>query len=392
MSDSFVETTSTSWLSRIWQSITGVLFGLLFIIGAIVLLFWNEGRAIQTQRSLTEGGKVVIDVTPDPIDAANDGKLIHVSGNTRSTAPLVDPEFAVSAVGLHLVRIAEMYQWEEEKHEETHKSLGGSEQTTTTYSYNKVWSDRAIDSQKFRQRDNHTNPAKKYARLSVTSTDAALGAFRLDAPVLNLLPTNTEVRVAPQTAAKIKPRIANAQVVDGKIYLGADAGDPQIGDYRISYVLAPAGPVSVIGRQAASTITQYQTTAGDRLLMAVDGMQSATEMFKEAERENRILTWAIRAGGILAMWLGAFLIFRPLVVVADVVPLIGGVLGAGAGLVALVFAIVAGSIVIAIAWLWYRPIVSLIVLAIGGAVAFILHRLAARRSAAAGGPPKPAAA
>jgi hypothetical protein len=335
---------------------------------------------------------VVIDVTPDPIDAANDGKLIHVSGNTRSTAPLADPEFAVSTVGLHLVRIAEMYQWEEEKHEETHKSLGGSEQTTTTYSYNKVWSDRAIDSQKFRQRDNHTNPAKKYVRLSVTSTDAALGAFRLDAPVLNLLPTNTEVTVAPQTAAKIKPRIANAQVVDGKIYLGADAGDPQIGDYRISYVLAPAGPVSVIGRQAASTITQYQTTAGDRLLMAVDGMQSATEMFKEAERENRILTWAIRAGGILAMWLGAFLIFRPLVVVADVVPLIGGVLGAGAGLVALVFAIVAGSIVIAIAWLWYRPIVSLIVLAIGGAVAFILHRLAARRSAAAGGPPKPAAA
>jgi hypothetical protein len=382
MSDAFVETTSKSWLSRIVQSIFGVLFGIVFIFGSIILLFWNEGRAVQTARSLTEGGKVVIDVASDPIDPANEGKLIHVNGNANATTPLADADFGVSTVALHLVRIAEMYQWEEEKHEQTHKALGGSEETATTYNYNKVWSDPSIISQNFRQRDNHTNPPKKYGDLSVTAADATLGAFRLDAPTLNLLPTNTALRVDPQVVEKIKPRIPNAQMVDGKIYIGADPDNPQIGDYRISYVLAPVEPVSIIGRQAGPGIAPYQAKAGSRLLMAAPGAQSASDMFKEAERENRILAWAIRIGGTLAMWLGAFLVLRPLVVVADVVPLIGSILGAGAGLVALALTAIVGSAVMAIAWLWYRPLVSLIVLAIGVTAGFGLHRLAARRSAA----------
>jgi hypothetical protein len=33
-------------LSRIAQSIVGVLLGLVFVIGAIILMFWNEGRAV----------------------------------------------------------------------------------------------------------------------------------------------------------------------------------------------------------------------------------------------------------------------------------------------------------------------------------------------------------
>ena len=51
----FTEVTSRSWISRIGQSIVGVLIGLVMVIAAIVVLFWNEGRAIQTARSLAEG-------------------------------------------------------------------------------------------------------------------------------------------------------------------------------------------------------------------------------------------------------------------------------------------------------------------------------------------------
>lgn len=158
MPDSFVETTSTSWLSRIGQSIVGVLLGLVFVIGSIILLFWNEGRAVQTERSLSEGSQVVVDVAPAPIDPGNEGKLIHVSGDAKATAPIIDRTFGVSTVALHLLRVAEMYQWEEDKHQETHKTLGGSEETVTTYTYKKVWSDRAIDSQAFRHPEGHANP------------------------------------------------------------------------------------------------------------------------------------------------------------------------------------------------------------------------------------------
>jgi uncharacterized membrane protein len=387
MPDTFVETTSTSWLSRIARSIIGVLIGLLLVIGSIILLFWNEGRAVQTARSLSEGGRIVVDVAPAPIDPGNTGKLIHVSGDAKATAPIADSAFGVSAVALHLVRVADMYQWEENKHEETHKSFGGSEETVTTYTYKKVWSDRTIDSQMFRHPDGHANPQRRYDRLSMTAIDATLGDFRLDAPVLGLLPTSAALRLDPQAADALEPRIPDAQIVDGKIYVGANPDDPQIGDYRISYVYAPLGPVSVVGRQSGSDIARYQTRAGDRLLMAAPGQQSAADMFKQAERENMILTWVLRVGGVLAMWFGAFFVLRPLVVVADLVPLIGSVLAAGAGLVALAFALIVAGVVIAVAWFWYRPLVGLAVLAIGVVAGVAVHRLAARR-----GPLRPGSA
>jgi hypothetical protein len=53
--DSFTERTRTSWFSRIGKSIAAVLFGLVLLAGSSVLLFWNEGRAVQTERSLAEG-------------------------------------------------------------------------------------------------------------------------------------------------------------------------------------------------------------------------------------------------------------------------------------------------------------------------------------------------
>ena len=382
MPDSFVELTSTSWLSRIVGSITGVLFGIVFVIASVVLLFWNEGRAVQTARSLTEGGKVVVHAAPSPVDPGNEGKLIHLSGDAKAAAPIADRTFSVSAAALHLVRVAEMYQWQEDRHQETHKSVGGSEQTVTTYTYKKVWSDRAIDSQTFRHPDGHSNPQKQYERLDLTAADATLGAFKLNGPVLDLLPTSAALQLDPQAADPIKPRIANAQIVDGKIYIGASPDSPQIGDYRISYTYAPVGAVSVIGRQSGAGIASYQTRAGDPLLLAVPGERPAAEMFKQAERDNMILTWVIRLGGILAMWLGVYLTLRPLVVVADVVPLIGSVIGAGAGMAALALTMVVAGFVIALAWFWYRPLVGAAVLA-GGLIAGIaLHRLAGRRRAA----------
>jgi Transmembrane protein 43 len=284
------------------------------------------------------------------------------------------------------------------KHEETTRSTGGSETTTTTYTYNKTWSDRTINSQNFRRRENHENPPKKYSRIDVNAADATLGAFRLDERVLNLLSPNAIVAVSPQAADKLKTRIANAKVIDGKIYIGADPDKPQIGDFRISYLMVPVGPLSVMGQQAGSGFAQYQAKAGSRLLMAEAGTQSAAAMFKEAEDENRLITWLVRLAGMVAMWLGAVLILRPLVVVADVVPFIGSILGAGAALVALAFTVLVGPVVIAVAWLWYRPLVSVVVLAIGVAAGIGLHRLAARRHLTraaqppAGPPPTPAAA
>jgi hypothetical protein len=102
-------------------------------------------------------------------------------------------------------------------------------------------------------------------------------------------------------------------------------------------------------------------------------------MFKVAEANNATLTWILRAAGFVAMLIGFALVFRPLVTVADVVPLIGTILGVGTFLAAFSLAMSLSLVTIGVAWMVFRPIlgVALLVVAIGSVVA--AHRMAAGR-------------
>jgi hypothetical protein len=389
MSDSFTETTTKGWTTRIGQSLVGILLGIVLVSGSGIGLFWNEGRAVQTTKSLAEGASLAVDIDAGRIDPANEGRLVHVTGSMQAGTKPSDAEFGVSAGGLRLVRIVEMYQWQEEKKTETKKNLGGSEETVTTYSYVRGWSATPIDSSKFKVSEGHANPAMRYRGADFVAGEVTLGAFHPGRHIIERLPSSEEVRVDPALAEMLRSRVNGpVQVSDGKFYIGADPLQPRIGDMRISYKLTPAGAVSIVGRQSGSDFAEYQTRAGDRLLMVQEGTVSTADMFALARRENTVLTWLIRGIGALAMFIGFALILGPLVVVADVVPLIGSILGAGAALVALVATAALAPFIIAIAWLWYRPLISLIVFVIGVAIAILLKRHAAGKAAAR----KPAAA
>ena len=383
MSDSYTEVTTKSWGSRLGDSIKGVLFGLVLIVGSGVFLFWNEGRAVQTQRSLTEGAGLVVSVDPARVDPANDGKLIHVSGDLKPGAPLADPDFQVSATALRLVRVVEMYQWKEESKSETRRNAGGSEETVTTYEYHRVWSETRNDSSRFKRPEGHVNPQMAYRGASYSSRDATMGAFRPGANVIDRLPANEAVPLEPSLARRLSGRVKGpVHVADERIYLGDNPSQPNIGDLRISFKIAPAGPASIVAQQAGTGFASFQTRAGDSLLMVRPGTMSAAEMFAAAQRENNILTWILRFAGVFAMFLGFMMVLNPLVVVADVVPFIGSILGAGAAIVSLVLTAIVAPLVIAIAWFWYRPLVSVVVLAIGLALAYGFKRWASQRSAA----------
>jgi hypothetical protein len=361
--DTFTEVTSRSWISRIGQSIVGVLIGLVMVIASIVVLFWNEGRAIQTARSLAEGAGLVVDVDSARVDPGNEGKLVHISGDLTAPGRLSDAEFGVTAKGLRLVRAVEMYQWKEETKTETHQKLGGGEEDVTTYTYHRVWSDTRHDSSRFRHPDGHENPTMRYHRVDVIARDATLGAFHPGEQVLRLLPADERLSVDPAMVGSSSTRGGSpVQVVE-----------------RISYRLAPNGSASIIGRQTGTDLTEYQAKAGDQLLMATPGVASAAQMFKAANDENRMLTWVLRFVGAVLMFIGFALILRPLVVVADVVPFIGNILGAGVALVALGLTAVLGPAIIAIAWFAHRPLLSIAVIAIGLIVAFGVRTLATRR-------------
>jgi hypothetical protein len=275
-----------------------------------------------------------------------------------------------------------VYQWKEESRTETRKNLGGSEDKVTTYTYTQVWSEPRIDSGRFHEPGGHENPQLRYRRLEVAARDATLGAFRPGEAVLRRLATDEEYRIDPATAGTLRDRFGQATVADGRIYVGLDPARPRLGDTRVSYRVARIGPVSLIGRQSGADFNEFPTKAGDRLLMASAGTVSANDMFKAAEAENRLLSWILRGVGSVLMLVGFALIGGPLSVVGSIVPFVGDVLAAGVGLVALLMTAIVVPVVIAIAWFWYRPLVSIAVLAVGFGIVTLLKMRAGRRVAA----------
>lgn len=73
------------------SAIGGVLVGIVLFLVAFPLLFWNEGRAVQTAQSLEEGASNVVTVGADKVEPGNEGKLVHLTGNAATKESLTDP-------------------------------------------------------------------------------------------------------------------------------------------------------------------------------------------------------------------------------------------------------------------------------------------------------------
>ncbi|MCQ2397647.1 MAG: TMEM43 family protein, partial [Lentisphaeria bacterium] len=175
-------TTKQGYGSRIGGAFKGILSGIIAIVIGIVLLWWNEGRTVKRAKALNEGGKAVIPVQSDIVDAANDGKLIHTTGKTEVFADLVDSDFGITIPkGIQLERIVEMYQWVEESESKQEKKLGGSVETTTVYTYSKAWMKSIVDSSSFKE-EGHDNPVvNPVPEKNIYASSVALGAFQLTA-------------------------------------------------------------------------------------------------------------------------------------------------------------------------------------------------------------------
>ncbi len=381
--DSFTETTYKSWFERIMESLKAILFGFLFVIGACALLFWNEGNSAKTAAALNEGAGLVASVSSERADPANEGKLIHIAGETKAGNPARDPDLNIAGNGLRLVRKVEMYQWKEERKSEKRQRLGGGEETVTTYTYQRTWSEDPINSSNFRESANHRNPAMPNVRSrGFAAEGVTLGGFRLDDRVINMLGKGDTFDVAPAIAQRARERFGDrARVERGGIYVGFNSDQPQIGDLRVTYTLLPIQPVSVVGKQTQSGFTPFVTSNQRTILLAETGVQDASIMFKHAQDANKMLTWILRVVGIFVLFLGFRMMLTLLEVLASFVPIFGDIVGVGASMVAILATAVVAPIVIAFAWFFYRPLYAVGILAAGFAIFYGLRLLASKRAA-----------
>lgn len=365
---SYTETTTTSWFTRIKNALTGIVIGIILILVSIYFLFWNEGRAIQTYRALAEGAGLVVSVDSTGIDAANEGKLVHIEGAVKPNGVAADPDFGISAEGAVAVeREVEMYQWVEKSESKTEKNLGGSETTTTTYTYVKEWRAGPVDSSDFKELG-HDNPpfAVEASRTSVDSVN--VGAFVVDGRKAANLGDEKAIQLTEADVARIGRVVATGKPVklnQGEAYIGFSATSPQIGDMRVRFKRVDLAEASFVGQQKGDTLTAYRASNGREIFLSSAGRKDADAMFQRAQDENTLITWLIRAGGLLGLFIGFKLATMILGVLGDVVPFIGSIIGGGTTVLALIFTLVVGPIVIAIGWFAYRPLLSVTIIGVG---------------------------
>jgi len=375
--DEFREVSSQSWLSRMKGAISGVLVGIVLVPGSIWLLSWNEGRSVQTYRSLSEGAGAIRSVKPETVDRAMEGRIVHLSGRMTTGGRVGDPTFGISAKAVRLVRTAEMYQWQEKRESRTRDKVGGGRETVTTYSYRRTWSSKLIDSSRFRRPSGHRNPAQmRVSSRQWVAERVTVGAYLLPRSLVTRVGGAREIPVTPQLAQGMARRAGvEGRSIDGKFYIGFEPSRPRIGDVRVGFSAIPQQPVSLVARQTGNSFAPYQTKAGDKLFMITAGIVTSQAMFKQAEKTNSLITWLIRAGGTLAMFIAFLMILRPITMLGAVLPILSQLVAFGTGLIAFVLTVLIAPLTIAIAWFAVRPLLAAIVLAVGVAIGFATFML-----------------
>jgi transmembrane protein TMEM43 len=369
--DSVTEVTTTGWLQRIGQSLLGALIGILLVLGSIILLWWNEGRAVEAIRALDRGAKQVVEAQASTVDPAKDGKLVHVSGTMEAKSPARDTAFGVGADNLlRLKRTIEMFQWVEHKESHSRKNLGGSETTETTYTYRKEWSEQPHDSSRFHEPGGHANPAMPVRSATIDGQDVRLGAYKVDRAVLDAVTAFAAFDPGQPT------NLPSGYRKDGDaLYRGGDPNAPAVGDIKVHYAAVPAQTMSVVAAQANGTLAPFSDSNGYKIALAEPGVVAANVMFKEKAHEESVLTWILRAVGFMLMLIGFCLVASPLGVVLGVIPLFESLAEAGAFLMALIVSVPLTLIVIAAAWVAHRPLIGVGLVAVGIGLALLLRKL-----------------
>ena len=419
-----------SWAQRLGTSFKGVLAGLALFVAGFPILFLNEGRAVDTARRLKEGAGAVVDVPADKIDAANEGKLVHVSGKADTQDVLADDVFGISATALRLTRTVEVYQTVE--HAETKRIKEGDKtREVTTYTYSNEWRGSPVNSSEFHDASKRAaNPpaAMPFNSLDRYAQNVTLGAFKLsetdvkriggkkpfeypaDFKVPATLPNgqfqngifyvpySLAPAAVPATTSRassgMSPLLAAAQAATNMSAAVANAAAtaltggrsvavaPVPGDVRVMFSVVKPHDVTIVEQQTNGTLAPWAASDGETLSFVRDGIVPAAKIFADAQSMNSKLTWLLRLVGLLVMYFGLKKVLGPLDTLVDAIPILNGVIAMGTSLVAGLVSAACALITIGVAWIYYRPWIGIPLVA-GGLALLVTVFLKKRKAAAA---------
>ena len=195
----FTETTTMGYGTRVGNSFKAIGSGILLFVIGTALLWWNEGRAVKTEKMLDEAGSKYVEMeNPNKKDASLDGELICGTAMATTEDSLSDAQFGIGAKAIALRRYVEYYQWVEHAEEKTEDKLGGKQVTTTTYTYSKQWVSSPIQSSEFH------DPAYQNKNMVLTTVDDAeqyaenvsFGAYQLNESLIHSISSREAMNLA----------------------------------------------------------------------------------------------------------------------------------------------------------------------------------------------------
>jgi hypothetical protein len=358
--DVYVERKRTGFFANLFNSIVGVLIGILFFLGSFPLLWWNEGRT-----DLSQLARNSIVASPNQADPALEGKFVSVSAPLVAASPLEDPLYLNPGPYASLSRQVEVYAWVEKTETTEEKNLGGSTDTTTVYKYVKEWTATPERSSSFKIPQGHENILPPVASQTLKASALSIGAYQLDTALVDL-PSGSNLPLTPDL---LKPGL---RLENGAIYAGlGTSAAPFIGDMRITYQALRSGEnATAFGQATGNSLSTYANADGDTLLRVLLG--SREEAIAKLASEHKLITWVLRVVGFLLMWGGLGLFFGPINTTLDIVPFLGKAGRAVVGLATFPVALILSLATILLSMIFHNLILLIItvVLLIGAFIFF----------------------
>ena len=433
----YTETTTTGYGTRVGNSFKAIGSGILLFVLGTALLWWNEGRAVKTEKMLDEAGSAYVEMeNPNKKDASLEGELVCGTALATTEDSLADAQFGIGAKAIALRRTVEYYQWVEHAQETKEDKLGGKEVTTTTYTYTKEWVSRPVQSGQFK------DPAYQNKNTVLTTVEpseqwaenVSFGAYQLTDGLIHLIssregmelalsedllkqfdkntqaayerfygvqkniqqPTQQPVQqpaipdsVLALLPDSVKATLDSIQAVNDSInkqmeiaenkkdleyihqasnvlYFGRVPGSPEVGDVRVTFEKIVPAKVTVMAVVSGDSFKPFKAKNGKRFQTLMMGKKSGDEIIDAEKEANSMILWALRIIGILMVIGGLKGIFGFIETILKVVPFIAGIFGWGIGVICTVIGVAWSLIVIALAWLFYRPLLGIALLALAG--------------------------
>ena len=169
---------------------------------------------------------------------------------------LHDEAFGVSLEGLALRRVVQMLQWREGSGQ---SPASGDEVVSEHEGYQRVWSERIIDSTRFTQPEGHANPPPPPYRSQ---------SFGRPPPARLQADAQPGWRAIPPGPRGLPENLAAVFRADGRWWVSTPEGAlPEIGDLRVRFELLPAARPAAVKPGAAPEAAS--AASGDEVTQAL---------------------------------------------------------------------------------------------------------------------------